>query len=62
MQQTDPKDRFPAPTACPACRSADVGTTSKTIDDATYWRCHTCGEVWNASRRRETRDLPYYRR
>jgi transposase-like protein len=36
--------------ACPVCRSDQVSTTSKTVSDATYWRCHTCGEIWNQSR------------
>lgn len=26
-------------------------TTSKVIDASTYWRCVTCGEVWNVDRR-----------
>jgi hypothetical protein len=26
-------------------------TTSKVIDTTTYWRCLTCGEVWNVDRR-----------
>jgi transposase-like protein len=45
----------PAPTAnvtplCPFCRSQQVATTSKAVTDATYWRCHTCGQIWNPSR------------
>jgi hypothetical protein len=31
-----------------------VTTASKTIDKSTYWRCSTCGEVWNVTRRHET--------
>ncbi len=42
-----------APVSCPVCRSTDVRTTSKTIDEATYWRCAVCGEVWNVGRRKE---------
>jgi transposase-like protein len=38
------------PTACPSCRSKELTTTSKTITATTYWRCLTCGEVWNAER------------
>jgi predicted Zn finger-like uncharacterized protein len=41
-----------APSHCPACRSRDVITTSKVVNDTTYWRCSECGEVWNAGRRR----------
>jgi len=40
----------PAKPRCPACRSEQVSTTSKSITDATYWRCHGCGEIWNPSR------------
>jgi transposase-like protein len=35
---------------CPFCNSADVKTTSKEVNAATYWRCASCGQVWNASR------------
>lgn len=38
------------PDACPFCRSKTLTTTSRTITAATYWRCTTCGEIWNASR------------
>ena len=38
------------PAACPVCKSRDLTTTSKTVTSATYWRCLTCGEVWNAER------------
>ena len=41
-----------APTECPACRSSDVKTTSKVVNAESYWRCESCGEVWNAARRR----------
>jgi len=50
---TSTPDKPLIPTACPACRSTDLKTTSKTVDEATYWRCAACGEVWNAGRRRE---------
>jgi predicted Zn finger-like uncharacterized protein len=40
-------------TKCPSCGSRDVVTTSKVIDSSTYWRCGTCGEVWNIGRQRE---------
>jgi predicted Zn finger-like uncharacterized protein len=40
-----------APTACPACRSTKVVTTSKVAALDSYWRCMGCGEVWNVSRR-----------
>jgi len=42
---------YDAPEVCPACRSALIMTTSKSADAQSYWRCTTCGEVWNHSRR-----------
>ncbi len=42
-----------APLRCPTCRSQDVRTASKVINTETYWRCDSCGEVWNVGRRRE---------
>ncbi len=50
-----------APVICPACRSANTNTTSKTVDASTYWRCRQCGEVWNILRR-ETANRFGYRR
>jgi transposase-like protein len=40
----------PPPTSCPFCRSASVSTTSKVVSAATYWRCTTCGQIWNPAR------------
>lgn len=52
MNPVSPADRVEAPTKpiCPICRSDQVSTTSKSITDATYWRCQACGEIWNQSR------------
>ena len=38
------------PKTCPFCNSVDVKTTSKEVNAATYWRCASCGQIWNASR------------
>lgn len=36
---------------CPFCRSEEVTTTSKSsVAKDVYWRCHTCGQIWNPSR------------
>jgi transposase-like protein len=35
---------------CPFCQKGPVTTTSKKLNDATYWRCHACGQIWNPSR------------
>ena len=40
------------PTQCPECRSKAVGTLAKTITPDTYWRCQSCGAVWNETRSR----------
>ena len=47
---TDPRLVAPVKPRCPACRSEQVSTTSKSITEASYWRCHGCGEIWNPSR------------
>lgn len=46
------------PSACPACGSSDVKTSSKVVTDSCYWRCDGCGEVWNVGRRREADSRP----
>lgn len=47
----DPVYSTSAPPACPACRASSVTTTSKAVSAETYWRCESCGEVWNVGRR-----------
>jgi transposase-like protein len=44
-----------APTTCPACRSSSISTTAKNPDVSSYWRCGSCGEIWNAARRTDVR-------
>ncbi len=44
-------ERAQRPAKCPHCGGRDLTTTSKIIDANTYWRCLTCGEVWNLDRR-----------
>jgi len=44
------KPRVTAPTSCPFCWSLNLKTTSKILDESTYWRCMTCGEIWNPGR------------
>jgi hypothetical protein len=39
------------PTACPACQSSSITTRARNPDENSYWRCASCGEIWNASRR-----------
>jgi transposase-like protein len=40
----------PARPLCPICRSNQVSTTSKSVNELTYWRCQACGEIWNQTR------------
>jgi len=50
-QGESPKD-VAAPTLCPFCRSRDLRTAAKVINESTYWRCLSCGEIWNPGRLR----------
>lgn len=47
---TPPSDARVAPKTCPFCSSGDIKTTSKEISAATYWRCASCGQIWNGDR------------
>lgn len=38
------------PLPCPVCQSTVTITTAKRPDAESYWRCVTCGELWNAGR------------
>ena len=46
-ERTEPRE---PPTICPFCRSAKLVAAGKSVSDSTYWRCETCGEMWNPSR------------
>ena len=51
LHTTSRTEPTPAPKACPFCYSAQVATSAKAAtNDATYWRCHTCGQIWNPAR------------
>jgi len=52
MPVTDPGKSVTAPTSCPFCRSKDLRTAAKVVDESTYWRCIGCGEIWNPGRLR----------
>jgi transposase-like protein len=47
-------EAVPAPSQCPGCGSGNIQTTNKVVTDATYWRCQSCGEIWNVGRRQPT--------
>jgi len=38
------------PVICPACQSSSIVTKAKRANADSYWRCTSCGEIWNASR------------
>ncbi|MGE5833849.1 MAG: MJ0042-type zinc finger domain-containing protein [Acidobacteriota bacterium] len=38
------------PVSCPICRSAAIVTTAKVPNQYSYWRCTSCGEIWNVLR------------
>jgi predicted Zn finger-like uncharacterized protein len=65
MRETRDPEPAEAPANCPTCRSRDVVTTSKVANADSYWRCASCGEVWNAARlkagTRYRRDSPFQR-
>lgn len=43
------------PARCPFCRSMTITTGSEKVDASTYWRCQTCGQMWNVERLRASR-------
>jgi predicted Zn finger-like uncharacterized protein len=49
------------PTLCPACRSSSIVTKMKEPDTDGYWRCTSCGEIWNDRRRQQTRPYGGYK-
>jgi transposase-like protein len=57
-QESTSQEHLAPPKACPACRSTDLTSTSKTVTVTSYWRCLRCGEVWNEERRGGTRYVP----
>jgi predicted Zn finger-like uncharacterized protein len=43
-------DAAASPATCPFCRSSSIVTKAKNPDADSYWRCTTCGEIWNGGR------------
>lgn len=54
MDRSEVKAPIIAPSAYPACRSADIKTTGKSVNVESYWRCAACGQAWNVGRREPT--------
>ncbi|MBA3948986.1 MAG: transposase [Acidobacteria bacterium] len=50
----EPRPAASAPVTCPHCGSKELSTSGKQDDANAYWRCASCGEVWNAARRSST--------
>ncbi len=44
------KDEVSVPVTCPTCKSSSIVTTAKNPDANSYWRCTSCGDVWNNAR------------
>jgi len=51
----------PLPARCPTCRSTSIATTAKNPNADSYWRCTSCGEVWNNGRRNSRRPSSNWR-
>lgn len=49
----------PAPAMCPFCGSSQIMTASEKVDSSAYWRCKTCGQVWNVGRLRTSHRYSY---
>jgi transposase-like protein len=54
--------RVEAPAECPFCRSRTLSTAAGRPRASNYWRCDTCGQLWNPERLRQTAPLDYRRR
>jgi hypothetical protein len=52
--RSETQDPVQHPEACPFCESKAVGTRDKAITISTYWRCQSCGEMWNPQRLERT--------
>jgi ribosomal protein L37AE/L43A len=51
MTHTPPDDTpIEAPSACPFCRSLKIAPPPKKVSASTYWRCESCGQMWNVGR------------
>lgn len=46
----DAERPFVAPSVCPFCQSTAVTSSGKQANASSYWRCSTCGELWNVAR------------
>ena len=44
------EEQVQRPEVCPFCESKAVGTLDKVITISTYWRCQSCGDMWNPQR------------
>jgi transposase-like protein len=43
------------PANCPFCKSTDISAPNNKVSASTYWRCASCGEMWNVARHLEFR-------
>ena len=47
------------PAGCPKCQSVAVSTANKAQNVDAYWRCSTCGHIWNPARSERPRRRTY---
>jgi formate dehydrogenase maturation protein FdhE len=52
LSKDDERAAPATPVACPFCGSAKVAAATEKVDSFTYWRCETCGQMWNVGRLR----------
>jgi transposase-like protein len=43
------------PENCPFCKSTDISAPKNKVNASTYWRCESCGQMWNVARHQEFR-------
>jgi transposase-like protein len=48
------------PTTCPFCRSSQIAAANEKTDASTYWRCKSCGEMWNLGRLKGSANRQHY--
>jgi hypothetical protein len=49
LPRSTPAPALESPPACPKCASKDTNSAAKRPSAQSYWRCLSCGEVWNPS-------------
>ncbi len=45
-----PHDAEALPETCPSCASTAIVSAAKAPSPNGYWRCTSCGDIWNPAR------------